>query len=194
MKRTLMIAALAGALAVPAIAQQQPMNQPMNPPMSGSSSPSPSSSTSPSATPMTNASSTQKPGFVQQQDQSEWRSSKLVGASVYGPDNSSIGEINDLIVADDGGIKAVVIGVGGFLGVGQKDVAVPFKSLSVKRKANSASIDKITVSFSKDELKNAPKFAYYAPASSSPTTTGSGTLSTSPMGSPARPAGTPMTR
>ncbi|HVZ54644.1 MAG TPA: PRC-barrel domain-containing protein [Pseudolabrys sp.] len=181
MKRTLMIAALAGALAVPAMAQQQPM--------SGSSTSTPSTS----AAPMTNSTSTQQPGFVQQQDQSEWRSSKLVGTSVYGPDNSSIGEINDLILADNGQIKAAVVGVGGFLGVGQKDVAVPFQALNVKRKENSASIDKITVSFTKDQLKNAPNFAYYSPSGQSQTT-GSGTTSSSPMGSPAHPAGTPMNR
>ena len=70
-------------------------------------------------------------GFVQQQSQNEWRGSKLIGANVYGPDNKSIGEINDVIVASDGQIKAAVVGVGGFLGVGQKDVAVPFNSLAI---------------------------------------------------------------
>jgi hypothetical protein len=115
-----------------------------------------------------------KPGFVQNQSPQEWRGSKLVGASVYGPDNQSIGEISDLIADGSGKVKAAVVGVGGFLGVGQKDVAIPFEALKVTRRQNSASIDKITVSYSKDELNNAPKFAYFEPTGSSQTT-GSGT-------------------
>jgi len=111
-------------------------------------------------------------GFVQNQDSSEWRSSKLVGASVYGPDNKSIGSIDDLIVDQKGAIKAAVIGVGGFLGVGQKDVAVPFEAMQIQRKQNSSSIEKITVTYTKDQLTNAPKFAYFQVQSN--TTTGVG--------------------
>lgn len=179
MKRILTIAALAAALAVPALAQQQP------PPTGASPPAQPSTGTTPSQT----ATSAQQPGFVQKQDPSEWRGSKLIGATIYGPDNSSIGEVSDLIIGSDGRIKAAVIGVGGFLGVGQKDVAVPFNALNVKRQAGSASIDKITVAFSKDQIKNAPQFAYYAPPSRTPQTTGSGNGAGAP-----RPTGTPMSR
>jgi hypothetical protein len=101
-----------------------------------------------------------KPGFVQKPDAGDWRASKLIGASVVGPDNKSIGDINELLVAEDGGIDAVVVGVGGFLGIGEKNVAIPFDSLSVQRQADSDEIEKISVSFSKEELENAPKFAY----------------------------------
>ena len=118
---------------------------------------------------------TDQVAFIQNQDSTDWRGSKLIGATVYGPDNKSIGDINDVLIANDGKINAVVIGVGGFLGVGEKNVAVPFDKLQVSRKADSASIDKVTVSYTKDELKSAPKFAYYEPASSKSTTTGSGT-------------------
>ena len=69
-----------------------------------------------------------------------------------------------MLIANDGKINAVVIGVGGLLGVGEKDVAVSFDALNITRMPNSNSIDKITVSYSKDELKNAPKFAFYEPA------------------------------
>jgi sporulation protein YlmC with PRC-barrel domain len=58
--------------------------------------------------------------------QGDWRASKIVGLSVYNNDNSSIGSINDLLTDKSGNIKAVVIGVGGFLGVGSHLVAVPF--------------------------------------------------------------------
>jgi sporulation protein YlmC with PRC-barrel domain len=55
-----------------------------------------------------------------------WRTSKLVGLSVYNDNNESLGSINDLLTDKNGDIKAVVLGVGGFLGVGEHLVAVPF--------------------------------------------------------------------
>jgi sporulation protein YlmC with PRC-barrel domain len=54
-----------------------------------------------------------------------WRTSKLVGLNVYNDSNESIGSINDLLTDKSGDIKAVVIGVGGFLGIGEHLVAVP---------------------------------------------------------------------
>lgn len=54
-----------------------------------------------------------------------WRTSKLVGLNVYNDSNESIGSINDLLAEKNGDIKAVVIGVGGFLGIGEHLVAVP---------------------------------------------------------------------
>ena len=54
-----------------------------------------------------------------------WRSSKLVGLNVYNDSNESLGSINDLLTDKSGDIKAAVIGVGGFLGVGEHLVAVP---------------------------------------------------------------------
>jgi sporulation protein YlmC with PRC-barrel domain len=55
-----------------------------------------------------------------------WRSSKMVGLNVYNDSNESLGSINDLLTDKNGDIKAVVIGVGGFLGVGEHLVAVAF--------------------------------------------------------------------
>jgi len=57
--------------------------------------------------------------------QGTWRASKLVGLSVYNDANESIGSINDMLTDKSGNIKAVVIGVGGFLGIGEHLVAVP---------------------------------------------------------------------
>ncbi|MEH2515461.1 sporulation protein YlmC with PRC-barrel domain [Bradyrhizobium sp. AZCC 1610] len=54
-----------------------------------------------------------------------WRTSKLVGLNVYNDSNESLGSINDLLTDKSGDIKGVVIGVGGFLGVGEHLVAVP---------------------------------------------------------------------
>ena len=57
------------------------------------------------------------------------RASKLVGLSVYNDNNESIGAINDLLTEKDGKIKAVVIGVGGFLGIGEHLVAIPYEKV-----------------------------------------------------------------
>jgi len=58
-----------------------------------------------------------------------WRASKVVGLSVYNDKNESVGSINDLLTDKNGKIVAVVIGVGGFLGVGEHLVAVPFEKV-----------------------------------------------------------------
>ena len=59
----------------------------------------------------------------------DWRTSKVVGLSVYNDNNESIGSISDLLTDKNGSIKAAVIGVGGFLGVGTHLVAVPFDKI-----------------------------------------------------------------
>jgi sporulation protein YlmC with PRC-barrel domain len=61
--------------------------------------------------------------------QGNWRASKLVGVNVYNDNNESLGSINDLLTDKSGNVKAVVIGVGGFLGVGEHLVAVPFDKI-----------------------------------------------------------------
>jgi hypothetical protein len=184
MKHTLTAAALAVVLAAPAFAQS-PKPDTMKKPDAAQTHPitksdtmaKPDSKTETMTKPSTStqssmsSSTADQAAFIQNQHATDWRGSKLIGATVYGPDNSSIGDINDVLIANDGKVNAVVIGVGGFLGVGEKNVAVPFEKLNVTRKPESASIDKITVSYSKDELKNAPKFAYFEPGK--PTTTGS---------------------
>ena len=58
-----------------------------------------------------------------------WRASKVVGLSVYNDKNESLGSINDLLTDKTGNIKAVVIGVGGFLGVGEHLVAIPLDKI-----------------------------------------------------------------
>src|SRR5271163_760920 len=61
--------------------------------------------------------------------QGDLRASKVVGLSVYNDNSQSIGSINDLLTDKSGNIKAAVIGVGGFLGVGTRLVAVPFDKI-----------------------------------------------------------------
>lgn len=188
-KRTLTAAALAVVLAAPAFAQSTTPPATTNTPPAASQN----STTAPSTGSQSSMSSTSTTGasFMQSQQATDWRGSKLIGATVYGSDNASIGEVNDLVLANDGKVNGVVIGVGGFLGVGSKNVAVPFEKLNITRKPDSATIDKITVAFSKDELKNAPTFAYYEPAPSSTTGSATGDRTRRPMGAGSPGAGSP---
>ena len=59
----------------------------------------------------------------------QWRASKLDGLDVYNPNNEKIGDISELIVDRGGKVEAIVIGVGGFLGMGEHLVAVPFEKV-----------------------------------------------------------------
>jgi sporulation protein YlmC with PRC-barrel domain len=61
--------------------------------------------------------------------QGEWRASKMVGLNVYNDKNESVGSISDMLTDKSGTIKAVVIGVGGFLGMGEHDIAVSMDKL-----------------------------------------------------------------
>jgi PRC-barrel domain len=65
--------------------------------------------------------------------------SDLRGTRVYGSNNESIGDISDLLLDRQGRVVAAIIGVGGFLGIGQKDVAVPFEALEIVPQSASAS-------------------------------------------------------
>jgi hypothetical protein len=67
--------------------------------------------------------------FMTQIQPDQIMASKLIGTRVVSANNESIGDINDVIVDRNGQAIAAVVGVGGFLGIGEKDVAVPFKSL-----------------------------------------------------------------
>ncbi len=58
--------------------------------------------------------------------QGHWRASKVVGLNVYNDKNESVGSINDILMDKSGNVQAVVLGVGGILGVGEHLVAVPF--------------------------------------------------------------------
>ncbi len=58
-----------------------------------------------------------------------WRASKLMGLDVYNEANEKLGDVNELILDKDGKINAVVIGVGGFLGMGEHDIAVTMDKL-----------------------------------------------------------------
>ena len=82
----------------------------------------------------------------------------FIGRSVYSsedPESDKIGDVNDLIISDDGGITHAVVGVGGFLGIGEKDVAVPFDELQVVEQDGDI---RLIYSATKEQLEAAEQF------------------------------------
>ena len=77
--------------------------------------------------------------------------------NVYDPKDQKLGEIMDLLVNSSGQIEAAIVGVGGFLGAGEKDVAVRFTSIKPTKKNDKTYL---TLDTTKDALKNAPGFKY----------------------------------
>lgn len=105
----------------------------------------------------------------------QYLSENIIGAGVYsgpGADAEEIGEINDLVLASSGKIDAGVIGVGGFLGIGEKDVAVPFAEFQLGRAGDNAKDVRLTLAANKDQLDKAPSFDNKRPDQMAATTNG----------------------
>jgi sporulation protein YlmC with PRC-barrel domain len=86
----------------------------------------------------------------------QWRSSDFVGKPVYSRNDERVGEIDDLLMSSDGKIAAAVVGVGGFLGMGERKVAIAFPSIQMIKDSNG--VDRLSVQVSKDMLKTAPEY------------------------------------
>jgi sporulation protein YlmC with PRC-barrel domain len=86
-----------------------------------------------------------------------WTVSNYYKQSVYDPKENKIGDVDDVLVDKAGKVTGLVVGVGGFLGAGEKDVIVPFQAVKTAKKN-----DKwwLTLDETKDGLKNAPGFTY----------------------------------
>ncbi|WP_170263489.1 PRC-barrel domain-containing protein [Blastochloris sulfoviridis] len=135
------------------------------------------SSMSPSMSPLAPGASHSRPGpltFHQMPQTGQLMASELMEANIYGADGATIGDIKDVVVDTSGQIQAVVFGVGGFLGVGEKNVAVPLTALQVSEVSGSSGIrpsgtgwnarNRITLNATKDQLKSAPDFRVQRPA------------------------------
>lgn len=103
------------------------------------------------------------------QQTGQWRGSQLIGLDVYNNNNENIGDINDVILGKDGRIELIVVGVGGWLGMGQHDVALRWEQVNFSdqpRKGDSANTeagekpDHAMVNMTKDQLKAMPAFKY----------------------------------
>ena len=93
----------------------------------------------------------------------QMRAGKLIGINIKNNANETIGEINEMILDKDGKVVAVVVGVGGFLGMGQHEVAIDYKSLNIKYDPNAmtdAGATTVTVDATKDSLKAAPAWTW----------------------------------
>jgi sporulation protein YlmC with PRC-barrel domain len=77
--------------------------------------------------------------------------------NVYDPSDNKIGEVADVLVSNDGRVEALIIAVGGFLGAGEKDVAVPFSAVKGTKKNDKWYL---VMNTTKDALKSAPGFKY----------------------------------
>jgi sporulation protein YlmC with PRC-barrel domain len=77
--------------------------------------------------------------------------------TVYNSQNSSIGKVDDVLVSKSGKVTTLIVGVGGFLGAGEKDVAVPFEAVKMMQKDNSW---RLVMDATKDELKAAQGYKY----------------------------------
>ena len=157
MTNKLLIGAAIGALMVSGALAQSP-----TPPSSSSSSP-----------PAAAQQGSGKADFVMSQKPNQWLASKFRGTDVVGSDNQKIGAVSDILFDKTGKIEAFVVSVGGFLGMGSKEVALAPSSFDVMP-GHNGSADKLKISLNQDELKQAQNFARYEPPR--PTTTGSGGL------------------
>ena len=154
--------------------------------------PAPSATPAPAVTPATPApaakstemstpaaSSTNSAKFINSQRQDQFLASKFKGTDVIGSDDKKIGDVSDILFDKDGKIEAYVVGVGGFLGIGAKDVALApsaFQIVPGDKSKNES--DKLRLSMTQDELKQAANFEPYKAPSS---TTGMGST-THPRG------------
>jgi hypothetical protein len=186
MLKTLMISAAVSALMISgAMAQASP---PANPPAARS-----------------DAAETKSPKFIQSQGTDKWAFSRFKGTDVLGPDNAKVGNVTDLLFDKNGKIDALIIGVGGFLGIGEKNVAIDMSAFQVLPYSAGASSTtgtganpamssdndptrvNLKVSWTKDQLKAAPDFEYYrAPARTTERPGGSPTTGMAPR--PAAPS------
>src|SRR5712692_658064 len=100
MLKTLMISAAVSALMISgAMAQASP---PANPPAAKS-----------------DAAATKSPKFIKSQGTDKWVFSRFKGTDVLGPDNAKVGSVTDLLFDKNGKIDGFILGVGGFLGIGE---------------------------------------------------------------------------
>lgn len=126
-----------------------------------------------------------KPNFVMSQKPDQWLASKFKGTNVMGADNKKIGDVSDILFDKDGKIEAYVISVGGFLGVGAKEVAIAPSAFTVEPGANGKA-DVLRLSMGQDQIKQAQNFTPYQPPH--PVTTGSAPAG-GPLGGGMHPPG-----
>jgi PRC-barrel domain len=167
LKKLMITTAISGLMVTGAIAQVT--NPPVtSPPLTPPPMVAPPVANSPQAAPKSIDAK-----FVAMQGADQWVFSKFKGTDVLGPDNAHIGDVSDLLFDKNGRIAGVIVGVGGFLGIGEKYVAIDLSAFQVvpadvnsttASKSDDPSNIKMRVSLTKDQLKQAPDFQYYKPS------------------------------
>jgi uncharacterized protein YrrD len=125
---------------------------------------------------------------INAQSADQWLASRFKGTDVIGADDQKIGDVSDMLFDRNGKIVAYIVGVGGFLGIGTKDVAIAPESFTVV-KGDSGSVnssDKLKVTVTKDELKQAASFE---PHRSTPRAADNGGTRPAGTSGTSRPAG-----
>jgi len=102
------------------------------------------------------AEATGSPQFLAKQASDDWLASNLIGQTVYNAQDEIVGDISDLVSDRNGKIVAALVGSGGFLGIGQKDVALRFEDLKLARDENDNV--KIIADVNKEVLAAAPDY------------------------------------
>ncbi len=91
-----------------------------------------------------------------------WRSSESIGEAVYNRAGERIGDIDDLLIDRNGQVLAAVVGVGGFLGIGEHKVAISYRSFEMTREANGK--PRLVVDIDLAALKSAQAYQPVEPA------------------------------
>jgi sporulation protein YlmC with PRC-barrel domain len=119
----------------------------------------PASQTAPAATAApqaTQSGTTADKAIIPEETGTQLRAGDLMGKTVIGPDGKEVGTVDDLIFDEQKKIVGVVVGVGGFLGIGKKDVGLNWQQ--AKFLEDQAGAKKIQISLTKADLKAAPEF------------------------------------
>jgi sporulation protein YlmC with PRC-barrel domain len=161
----LLTSAVALALATPAWAQtttDQPTTTTPPPPAEAQPTTQPESTTAtePQAVQpetMAPAAGTTGPEIIPEQAETEVLAEDLMGASVFGPDGAEVGTVEDLILDEQQKVTGVVVGVGGFLGIGKKEVGLDWEQAKVVESPDSPA-KTIMIGMTKADLEAAPDF------------------------------------
>ncbi len=107
------------------------------------------------ATPSAYAQGAGAPAFITSQPSDQYRIKNFIGQPVLNDQGEKIGDVNDILFNESGQISIVVLGVGGFLGVGEKHVALPYDTLKYETKDGSRVL---RIALGKADLQAAPAF------------------------------------
>ena len=135
MKKFIPVAALVAAMSLPALAQD---------------------AATPAAQPAPQAVTPAGESVVSKSLSGDISANKLINESVKNAANEAIGDVNDVLISGDGKVAAVIVGVGGFLGLGEKNVAIPFDQLAFAKDAEGNLA--VSTSMTKEGLQSAPEY------------------------------------